>query len=300
MNIEQIKEQITCLDYLGKPLRKTSAGWYLYRCPWREDKNPSLNVSPDGKVWIDKSDSGKNAAGNIIKLVQKCLGTTDFSRVCAAIDSSSFLPSNSYDRQKEKEIVEGTTFHSFSVVPLKSKGLYAYLTKRCVDTHIARQFLQEAHYSFQKRQDGRYLYALAYANDKGGYELRGAPYAGNPDGYKGGTSPKWITTHLGIANAATVVFEGFMDMLSWVTWTNGVKHNLVVMNSVTNKEETVEVLRSISGTIYLCLDNDKAGNDATIFIQNALPSAIDSRSHFAPAKDVNEFLVKHIKHKCGI
>ena len=79
-------------------------------------------------------------------------------------------------------------------------------------------------------------------------------------------------------------------MLSWVTWTNGVKHNLVVMNSVTNKEETVEVLRSISGTIYLCLDNDKAGEEATTFIKNALPSVIDYRSHFAGHKDVNEYL----------
>lgn len=289
MNIRQIKEQITCLDYLGKPLKKTRAGWYVYRCPWKEDKNPSLNVTPNGKVWKDLS---TGATGGIIELVQTCLNTKDLSRVCAEFSSSSFSQPRIIDNEKKEEVVEGTTFHSFSVVPLKSKGLYAYLTKRCVDTHIARQFLQEAHYSFQKRQDGRYLYALAYANDKGGYELRGAPYAGNPDGYKGGTSPKWITTHLGIANAATVVFEGFMDMLSWVTWTNGVKHNLVVMNSVTNKEETVEVLRSISGTIYLCLDNDKAGEEATAFIKNALPSAIDYRSHFAPAKDVNEHLCR--------
>lgn len=293
MNIEQIKANKTCLDYLGAPLKKTSSGWHVYRCPWKTDTHPSLTVSPDGKVWRDLS---TGAEGGIIELVMACLNTCDFKQVCAVFDSSSFSLSKTLDGKKEKDLECGR-FAFFSVMPLQSKGLYAYLTKRRINTSIARHFLLEAHYSFQERTDGSYLYALAYPNDLGGYELRGAPYAGNPDGYKGGTSPKWITTHLGIANAATVVFEGFFDMLSWVTMTDGVKHNLVVMNSVTNKEETVDMLRSISGTIYLCLDNDKAGEEATAFIKNALPSAIDYRSHYADHKDVNEFLVKH---KCGI
>jgi 5S rRNA maturation endonuclease (ribonuclease M5) len=237
-------------------------------------------------VWRDLS---TGAEGGIIELVMACLNTRDFKLVCAAFDSSSFSLSKTLDGKKEKEL-ECSKFTSFSVMPLQSRRLYVYLTKRCINTHIARQFLQEAHYSFQPREDGKYLYALAYPNDKGGYELRS-------EFYKGGTSPKGITTHLDQANAPVVVFEGFMDMLSWVTMTDGVKHNLVVMNSVTNREETVEVLRSISGTIYLCLDNDKAGEEATAFIKNALPSAIDYRSHYADHKDVNEFLVKH---KCGI
>lgn len=286
MNIEQIKANKTCLDYLGAPLKKTSSGWHVYRCPWKTDTHPSLTVSPDGKVWRDLS---TGAEGGIIELVMACLNTCDFKQVCAAFDSSSFSLSKTLDGKKEKDLECGR-FAFFSVMPLQSKGLYAYLTKRRINTSIARHFLQEAHYSFQERTDGSYLYALAYPNEKGGCELRS-------EFYKGGTSPKGITTHLGQENAPTVVFEGFMDMLSWVTMTGKVKHNLVVMNSVVNKEETVDMLRSISGTIYLCLDNDKAGEEATAFIKNALPSAIDYRSHYADHKDVNEFLVKH---KCGI
>lgn len=288
MNIQQIKEQYTCLDYLGKPLRKTSSGWYLYRCPWKVDNHPSLNVSPDGRVWHDQSTGEK---GGIIELVMTSLNTKDLSRVCAEFNSSSFLLSKTSDDQKEKDI-ECSVFKSFEVMPLRSRGLYAYLYQRKVNINIAKQYLQEAHYSFDERTDGSYLYALAYANDKGGYELRGAPYKNNPDGYKGCTSPKGITTHLGIENAPVVVFEGFMDMLSWVTLTDGVKHNLVVMNSVVNKEATVELLQSISDKVYLCLDNDKGGDEATAFIKNVLPSVIDYRSHYADCKDVNEYLIK--------
>lgn len=290
MNIEQIKEQITCLNYLGKPLRKTSAGWFLYRCPWREDNHPSLNVTPNGKVWHDLATGAK---GGIIELVMACLNTRDLSRVCAEFDSSSFSMSSREYGCEKKEEVEATAFYSFSLVPLQSRGLYAYLNKRYINISIARQFLQEAHYSFQPREDGKYLYALAYPNNKGGCELRS-------EYYKGGTSPKGITTHLGKGNAPTVVFEGFFDMLSFATLCGEVRHNYIVLNSIVNTPAAIEVLRSISGKMYLCLDNDEGGEKATRQMLEALPSAVDIRSRFAPAKDVNEFLVKHIKHKCGI
>lgn len=290
MNIEQIKEQITCLDYLGKPLKKTRAGWYVYRCPWKEDKNPSLNVTPNGKVWKDLS---TGATGGIIELVQTCLNTRDFSRVCAEFDSSSFSMSSREYGCEKKEEVETTAFYSFSLVPLQSRGLYAYLTKRKVNTSIARQFLQEAHYSFQERTDGRYLYALAYQNDRGGYELRGAPYTGNPDGFKGGTSPKGITTHLDRENAPVVVFEGFFDMLSFATLCGGVKHNYVVLNSIVNREAAVEVLRQQS-RVLLALDNDDGGNLATKELLEWVPGAIDIRSKFAPCKDINDYLCQKL------
>ncbi len=280
MNIKQIKENKTCLDYLGAPLKKTSSGWYIYRCPWKTDAHPSLTVSPDGKVWRDLS---TGAEGGIIELVMTCLNTHDFRLVCAAFNSSSFLPLRRvFDNEKEKKS-ECSGFASFCVMPLQSRGLCAYLAKRKINMSIARQFLQEAHYSFQERTDDSYLYALAYKNDKGGYELRS-------ESFKGSTAPKGITTHLGVANASTIVFEGVFDMLSWVTMTEGVKHNLIVLNSVVNKEDAVKMLRSVTGKIILCLDNDKGGNTATAFILNAVPGAIDYRSHFAPAKDVNEYL----------
>lgn len=281
MNIEQIKEQITCLDYLGNPLKKTRAGWYVYRCPWKEDKNPSLNVTPNGKVWKDLS---TGATGGIIELVQSCLNTKDLGRVCAEFDSSSFSLSPRIVDCEKKEEVSSNGFASFCVVPLQSRGLFAYLHKRRINIDIAKQFLQEAHYSFQERQDGRFLYALAYANDKGGYELRSS-------GYKGGTTPKAITTHLGRENAPVVVFEGFFDMLSFATLCGEVRHNYVVLNSIVNAPAAIEVLQSISGKIYLCLDNDEGGAKATAFIQNALPAAVDIRCRFAPAKDVNDYLI---------
>ena len=282
MNIQQIKERYTCLDYLGDRVVKKVANGYLARAPWREDKNPSLTVTPNGKGWKDQATGLK---GSVIDLVMKHL-ECDVKRACEELEranpSFSFpQPYSEYSGGREKG-----AFTRFDIVPLQSRGLFAYLHQRCVNIEIAKQFLAEAHYSTKQPDDGTYIYTLAYGNDKGGYELRNSLKVGG----KLSKSPKGITTHLGRENAPVVVFEGFMDMLSFATLCGGVKHNYVVLNSTVNKEAALEVLKTLQNQVYLCLDNDQGGDAATAFLLDALPGAKDIRDKFAPAKDVNEYL----------
>ena len=292
MNIQQIKERYTCFDYLNTPVKKVANG-YLARCPWREDTHPSLSITPNGKGWHDLA-TGEH--GNLIDMMMRCLGTTDLRRVCAEFEqlqpsSSSFPQPKTLDERKEKS----NAFASFEVVALQSPGLYAYLLQRGVNIGIAKQFLQEAHYTFVERDDGKYFYALAFANDKGGYELRTAPYTGNPDGFKGGTSPKAITTHLPLAGAPIVVFEGFFDMLGFATLCEGVKHNYLTLNSNVNAPAAIDFLRDFKGKVFLCLDNDDSGEEATAKLLKAFPTAIDLRRRFFPSKDVNDYLLRRRK-----
>ena len=281
MNIQQIKEKYTCLDYLGKPAKKVAHG-YLYHAPWREDKHPSLSVTDNGRGWHDLA-TGEH--GSVIDLVMRCLNTNDVLLACEEIkrqDPVSFSFSQSvFEESEEKKKESG--FAKFEVEKLQSKGLFAYLYHRKVNIEIAKQFLQEAHYSF--RNGDSYLYALAYANDKGGYELRSSFY-------KGSTSPKGITTHWLIDGAPVVVFEGFFDMLSFATLCGGVKHNYIVLNSIVNKEAALKALKTSQNHVYLCLDNDRVGNDTTSWFQHQLPLAEDIRQRFAPAKDVNDYLLR--------
>lgn len=281
MNIQQIKDKYTCLDYLGKPVQKVANG-YLYRCPYRDDENPSLSVTPNGKGWHDLR---TDEHGNLIDLVMKCLNTTSLADVCAAfsvdcVKSFSFPSPNDPDGRKEKV----KPFVKWEIVPLKSRGLYGYLYKRGIDSRIAKQFLQECHYSFKPHPS--YLYALAYQNDKGGYELRNAVC-------KLSNTPKWITTHLNIENAPLVVFEGFMDMLSFATLCGAVRHNYIVLNSIVNVDTAIEAIRisrNLFGSILLALDNDDGGTEATKKMMVAFPDAKDIRNRFAPYKDVNDYL----------
>ena len=280
MNIKQIKETYTCLDYLGKPAKKVANG-YLYHAPWREDKHPSLSVTPDGRGWHDLATGAK---GSVIDLVMMHLNTRDFRRVIEELekvrpDSFSFPQSNTSDGGREK----GLEYTRFELVPLQSRGLYAYLHKRGINIEIVKQFLQEARYSYKQPDDGTYIFTLAYQNDKGGIEMRNSIK-------KHSKAPTWITTHLGRENAPVVVFEGFFDMLSFATLCGGVKHNYIVLNSIVNAQAAVDVLREYSNTIYLCLDNDDAGRKTTRLMQEKLPKAQDISSRFAPYKDVNDYL----------
>ncbi len=290
-NIKEIKNKYNCLNYLGAPVKKTAHG-FLFRAPWRTDTHPSLSVTANGKGWHDLA-TGEH--GSIIDLVMRCLNTTDIRQVCDEIkrmDPTSF----SFSQPSLSEGEENTDggFVRFEVVKLQSKALFAYLYSRKVNLLIARQFVKEAHYNFEERTDGRYLYALAYPNNLGGYELRGAPYSSNPNGFKGGTSPKGITTHWHIEGAPVIVFEGFMDMLSFATLCGEVRHNYVVLNSTSMKEEAIEALKPLQNKILLCLDNDEGGERATRMMLDALPSAIDIRGRFAPSKDVNEYLCSNV------
>ena len=285
--ISDIKDKYTCLDYLGdRVVRKVASGW-LARAPWREDANPSLTVTPNGRGWHDLT-TGQH--GSVIDLVMLHHGVTMEGAceilLCANPHFSFPQHLSEYGGGREKG-----AFTRFDVVPLQSKGLFAYLHNRCVNIEIAKRFLKEAHYSTKDPDDGTYLYALAYGNDKGGYELRNSLKGLS----KLAKAPKGITVHLDRENAPTVVFEGFMDMLSFATLCGGVKHNYVVLNSTAMVASGIEVLKTLQNQVYLALDNDDGGESATKEILAAIPGAIDIRSRFAPCKDVNDYLMK-LKH----
>ena len=282
MEIEELKEKYTCLDLLGDRIVRRTGRGYLARCPWRADNHPSLSVTLNGKGWLDHATGEK---GSVIDMAMKCLGTTDVRRACEDVEKRLFF-FNQPSLKSEVEKSDG--FKWLEVVPLQSKALFAYLYSRKINVNIAKQFLKEAHYSFRQGHDS-YLYALAYGNDKGGYELRSSRF-------KGATAPKGITTHMSKENAPTVVFEGFFDMLSFATLCGGVKHNYICLNSIVNVPPAIEVLKDYNRTIYLCLDNDGGGERATLQMQEALPRAVDIRRRFAPYKDVNDYLLKKIQH----
>ena len=286
MNASQIKDQVSIPEYLrsmGIEPARTSPRGLMYHCPWRDDRHPSLSVTPDGHAWFDHS---TGESGSVIDLAMKMLHTEDLAQVCAAFDTFSFHRSTPIvlDQRKEKERGGGgDAFASFNVVPLRSKKLLAYLVGRGIREDIARGYCQEAHYSFKPGDS--FLYAVAFANDKGGYELRN-------ERFKGAKSPKGITTHAEVFGVPMVVFEGFIDMLSFATMEGRRRHNYCVLNSVTNVGDAIERLATIQTKIYLCLDNDQAGREATASILSSIPHAQDISGRFAPYNDLNDFLTQ--------
>lgn len=154
---------------------------------------------------------------------------------------------------------------------------------------MAADYVQEMYY----RVNGKSLFALAFKNNAGGYELR------NP-GYKGCTFPKNITRiqFAGKRNDACFVFEGFMDYLSFLT----IRHknspaypcidwqDYIILNSTANMDKALYPLGEYEKIHYL-LDNDEAGRKATQDILKEYGWRVRDASHlYSGHKDLNDYL----------
>lgn len=292
MNTTEIKNRYTCFDLLGEGGKKV-AGGYLYRCPWREDTTPSLSVTNDGRGWRD---FGSDEHGSVIDLAMKLWNLRGISEVCARFgESVSFSPQKTLAKVSERKVTK-RAFLAIDLFPLQTPSLLQYISSRSVDISIAKEFCQEAHYTLS---NGKSYYSIAFANEQGGYELRNALC-------KGGTSPKGISILKKNNDAAWVVFEGFFDMLSFATLCGKMKHNYLVLNSISFVERAIEAMKGFDNTqIFIALDNDKAGDEATKKLLTALPSANDIRNRFSyvngiKCKDVNEYLMALRKYHLRI
>ena len=175
------------------------------------------------------------------------------------------------------------------IQPLQNPALINYLKSRGIAPEVAADYVQEMYY----RVNGKPLFALAFKNDAGGYELR------NP-GYKGCTSPKDITRiqFAGKRNDACFVFEGFMDYLSFLT----IRHknsptypcidwqDYIILNSTANVDKALYPLGEYE-KIHCLLDNDEAGRKATQAIQKEYGWRVRDASHlYSGHKDLNDYL----------
>ena len=88
--------------------------------------------------------------------------------------------------------------------PLEHPRLLEYLKRRKINPEIAKKHCREIYYRIGERT----YYAIGFANDTGGYELR------NPS-FKGCIAPKDIT-RIRQENKmeGCFLFEGFMDYLT--------------------------------------------------------------------------------------
>lgn len=174
------------------------------------------------------------------------------------------------------------------VSPLRNAVLLDYLAKRGIPSGIAGRECVEVHY----RMRGKWYFGIGFRNRKGGLEIRN-PY------FKGSTSPKDIT-HLrhapkGNERTTVLIFEGFMDYLSYLALKQGQPvPDCVVLNSVSNLPRALDVLKGY-GRVCCFLDNDDAGRKTTEEIRRRCENVTDKAAHYLPHKDLNEFLQHRLK-----
>lgn len=161
---------------------------------------------------------------------------------------------------------------------------------RGIPADIAARECVEVHY----RMRGKWYFGVGFRNRRGAVEIRNAYF-------KGSTSPKDIT-HIrhagGDSGPSTVlVFEGFMDYLSYLALKRGRPvPDCVVLNSVSNLPKAADILKGY-GQVCCFLDNDATGKRATEEIGRMCAKVSDKSVHYLPHKDLNEFLQERIRKR---
>lgn len=275
MNSEQAK-QIKIEEYLHRigiiPSKQRGNNlWYF--SPFRNESESSLKVNRNINQWHD---FGSGEKGNIIDLAMKLHNTNSVSEALQAIERAvpiTLTPSFSFRQQDDLEKMKNV-----KVQPLTHPALIQLLNERKIPTELAKNYCGEVHYTL----NGKHYFAIAFPNDKGGYETLN-PY------FKGCIPPKEITTF--DRKTATVhLLEGFMDYLSLLSLQAGQADvSAVILNSITNIDKAIPFL-SKHTKINAFLDNDEAGKQALKKLQKLNLPVVDISKRYAEFKDVNDYL----------
>ena len=289
MNIDQIK-QIKLQDFLAamgcKPVKQYGVN-LMYLSPFRTEKHASFKVNTENNQWYD---FGIGRGGNIIALAELLYNSSDVSYLIHQIERNA--PSSvSGSLPTVKPTTPQNSFEHLQVLPITHPALIKYLEERCIDVEIARTVCKELHFDTR----GKHYFGIGFPNITGGYEIR------NPF-FKGCIAPKDIS-HFYAEEPKKVcfVFEGFMDLLSFMTLrrkeNDGLKRqDYLVLNSVTNIHKVAKRL-SRYDSVQCFLDNDEAGRNAYLQLSKELGKTVtDASTLYNGFKDLNEYLCAEFKH----
>lgn len=267
----------TFMSRLGhEPVRRCGDKLW-YKSPLRQEYTPSFKVETTLNCWYD---FGVGRGGNIIDLAAELYQSTDMRHLLRCIADSCPVPSVQTVASTSITRHSAPSYENIRIMPLGSHALVAYLQERGMPPEISKAHCQQIHYCCR----GKRYYAVAFANESGGHEIRNRYF-------KGCISPKDISIRRIRDGPSTecTVFEGFIDYLSALTL-GIIGADAIILNSVSNVNRAIPHLRDYT-TIHCYLDNDVAGKTALGQLTEQLEiSVIDRSTLYSGYNDLNEYL----------
>ena len=246
--------------------------WFLN--PFGIETEASFKLDKRNNIWYLHSEG---IGGNNTDFMMKYLRASvkEVLEWAEKQNFSSFQPQNGIYSKKITQNYEIKEIKELQNVNLKN-----YLHQRGL-SQVVHPLIKEVHFTIGEKN----LYAIGFENLSGGWELRNSFY-------KGSLLKKDISVinmNNQIENKNVVVFEGFMDALSFVEMKPFFIGDLLVMNSISLLNRTKEHLK-IYSEIHLFLDNDKAGETCKNEILKSFPEAKNHSEIYALHKDLNDYL----------
>lgn len=279
--LEEIKQTdlVNHLSSLGYEPVKVRGASYWYLSPLRQEKTASFKVNRKLNRWWD---FGLGQGGSTIDfgILYHQSSVSDFIRMFRENPEQVNHSKVHYHDRALNMPDESITI--LNAKPLFSTPLLHYLSQRKIPIGIAERFCREVVY----RLSGKEYYAIGFANDACGYELRN-PFA------KLSSSPK-DTTYIDNGSKEAAVFEGFFDLLSFLA-AKGIRQsdhlNFVVLNSLSFFERARPLMET-HRRIHLYLDRDAAGRQKTREALSLSDWYVDKSYLYRNYKDLNEWLVQ--------
>lgn len=290
-NSISLEEVLLSLGHLPTKHNEKEA-WYLN--PFASESQASFKLDKKQNVWFLHSEG---IGGNNTDFMKKYLNAS-VKEVLEWAEKQKFSSFHLQTKISESgsNIKPNPNYQITEIKELQNENLINYLQQRGVSSNVF-PLVKEVHFKMGDKNQN--FYAIGFENNSGGWELR------NPF-YKGAILKKDVSIiHLNqdsderFKNKNVVVFEGFMDLLSFVEMKRFFKGDVLVMNSIALLNKTKEYLKNYS-EISLFLDNDQAGKICKNEILKTFPNANDCSEIYSEHKDLNEFLIERIKKESEI
>ena len=260
---------IEIMVHYGKRLDHTRSG--LYFSPFREESNPSFHLDEAKNSWYDY---GTGEGGSLFDFVCKFAGCTKGEVYDWLASFRNMVPESEY-KSVIAPIIEKSHHPSKIVIDSASQKftkhkLVEYAESRAVSKEVLERYCEEVVYHVDTAPE-RQFYAIGFKNNSGGYVLRSS--------ISKRCSSSDITT-LGpdgqmtdnVTSNKVLVFEGFMDFLSWITDVKQEtpQYDCCILNSVTNISKALPWIIAHSH-VAAFMDNDPAGKETLQKIMESVP-----------------------------
>ena len=281
MEIQYIK-QIAITDYLqqqGYAPARVQGIHYWYYSPLRNESTPSFKVNTERNQWYD---FGSGEHGDIIDLVC-ALHRCTISEAIGFLSGTKQVAHQEFSFGGKRKFSE-RKLEILSAQPLSNPYLLRYLAARAIPLPVASAYCSEILFQNMKRT----YYAIGFANDALGWEIRNMYF-------KGCIAPKAITT-IKKGTDRLQIFEGFMDFLSWQVLNPSSTSDAIVLNSLALLPRIKEQIAGYR-EVESFLDNDDAGRKSFAVLKQIFPQIVDGATCYPEHKDLNEWLVAQSKIK---
>jgi DNA primase len=291
----EIKDQVSLIDFLGRlgfhPKGKPGKEAMYLSMLRDSDTDASFSVNDAKGYWYDH---GMGKGGNVIDFAMLYWKGLKFTEAMDKIQEVCNLTIQDFNTDikpdSRKRIRPAIPVPNYKVQEIKPFGsnevINGYLQTRGV-FQAAEGRIAEVYYYVKDDKDIRKDYfASGWQNDQGGWEVRNKYF-------KGCLGKKGITFIPGDPKQL-VVFEGYMNYLSWVNDNRLSDKSVLVLNSLALLNVGLDKAKAFSD-IDLYMDHDKAGQAALESWKKALPYSVDKSSVYDGYNDYNEKLMAELK-----